>query len=306
MKRPEALRLIVSDQPHDRLRGARALGKEGRPGDVSLIQKALAKETVLWVRGALERAASTIESGNNSSVSLAVTDEATIDDATIRDIYLKASEEMVSELLHEVLPKLGYIRAAASKEIAEFDRSDTRKKIEYLEELLSLLAEFRKMSQTPKSGTFDLASLVDEVVEEVSGAFKGAITQKYGPRPLVVMGEPKRVRLAITNGLRNALEATAAVEDAKERFVTLTWGNDDERYWVSIVDQGVGIRGNINGMFGIGRTSKLHHFGMGLPLARQAMVALGGDATLAPGAQGGARFEVTWEKVQGLPLPEAS
>lgn len=292
MKRVEALGLISSDQPHDRLRGARALQKTGRASDIPEIQKAMAKESVLWVKRALVLAVSAIENEQIKDTHVE-TSESIVDDTTLRDIFLKASEYTLSTLLHEVQPKLGYIRAAALHEIPNFESSETNKKINYLEELLLLLSELRKVSQTPKFVTFDLANLVDDIQAE----FETANIQLTGARPLLVVGEPSRIRLAIINGVRNALDANSAVGDTVVRYVTITWGSDDGRYWISIIDQGIGIHGNINGMFAIGQTSKLDHFGMGLPIARQAMLALGGDVTLGPGAQGGARFEVVWDKV---------
>ena len=300
MKLAEALGLISSDQPHDRLRGGRALQKLGRASDIPEIQKALAKESVLWVKRALVLAVSAIEKQQTQNAHIE-TSESIVDDTTIRDIFLKASEEILSILLHEVQPKLGYIRAAALREIPNFVNSETRKKIDYLDELLVLLSDLRKVSQTPKFSTFDLANLVDDVQAE----FETANIQLAGARPLVVVGEESRIRLAIVNGVRNALDANSAVGDTTDRYVTIAWGSDDDRYWISVIDQGIGIHGNINGMFAIGQTSKRDHFGMGLPIARQAMLALGGDVKLGPGAQGGARFEVDWDKVP-TPSQEAA
>ncbi len=301
MKSDDAVRLLSSDHPHDRLRAARALSSGARQADVAAIRKAFAKESVPWVRNALERALqshSAVERGGPAQD----TGEAQLDDATIRDIYVRASEEMVTTLIHEMQPKIGYIRNAAIKEVPNFEQSDTKRRIEYVEDLLGLLAEFRKVSQTPRNETFDLADLIDSVIAET----KAQPTQRAGQRPLVVIGDPRRIRLAIANGLRNALEATKAVEDDAERVITVNWGMDNERCWVSIIDQGIGIHGSVEGMFGIGRTTKAEHFGMGLPIARQAMLSMGGDVTLAPGAQGGARFEVSWEKILRATQGEAA
>jgi len=295
MKIDDALYLISSEHPHERLRGARALWACGRDSDIPAIEKALAKETVPWVRKALGKALENsiltlVEEQSDSNPQEIL--EASIDDATLRDIYLRASEEIVSTLLHEIQPKIGYIRNAAISEIHNFDQSVTKKQIEYLEELLSLLAEFRKVSQIPDIESFDLADLIDSVI----GELKPTSIRVAGQRPMVVYGDRKRIRLAITNGLRNAIEATKVVADDNERLIVINWASDNENYWVSIVDQGVGIHGHVQGMFEIGKTTKADHFGMGLPLAKQAMMSIGGDVKLSPGAQGGARFELIWEK----------
>lgn len=51
---PEGLaRKLSSRKPHDRLEAARFLAEAANPDDVAQIEKALAVETVTWVRGAL-------------------------------------------------------------------------------------------------------------------------------------------------------------------------------------------------------------------------------------------------------------
>lgn len=301
MKASEALRLLESEHPHDRLRGARALLEKATAEEQPHLERALARETVSWVRQALQRTLDRL----NERAPRANTSDATEDivtDAVISDIYLKAMEEVLSTLLHEVQPRIGYVRNAASREIDRFEESDTKSEIENLEKLLALLAELRRVSQTPSSVSFDLADLLSQVVAELGDEN----VQLAGPRPLIVFGEPARVRLAFANGLRNAIEATLALEDGSERKVVVNWGVDEEQYWISVVDEGPGVRGSLDGMFAIGRTTKHDHFGMGLPLARQAMLALGGQVTLAPSAQGGARFEIRWERLSADAQAEAT
>ena len=70
----------------------------------------------------------------------------------------------------------------------------------------------------------------------------------------------------------------------------------DVDYWVAVIDRGVGIIGPVESAFGIGKTAKRGHRGFGLPIARQAIETLGGSCTLQPIAEGGAHFEIRWEK----------
>lgn len=292
MDADKALELIASAQPHERLRGARHLARLARLTDISRMQRALAEETVPWVRNALERALA-VASPNSTFQDPSLREAEGLSDATRRDIYLKMGDEIVSTVLHEIQPKVGFIRNAASREITDFENSNTRRRIEYLEEMLVLLAEFRRVSKPPKSVEFDLADLIDQVVTEQQ------LEQVLlaGNRPLLALGEPNRVRLALTNGLRNAIEATAALAVEKRGFITINWGATNAEYWVSIVDQGVGLQASTAAMFHIGRTTKAGHYGMGLPLAQQAMSALGGTVLVSPGATNGTRFEVRWERV---------
>lgn len=286
-----ALQLLKSSGPHDRLRGARALEALAGQSHLPAVQAALARETVPWVRRSLERVLDRLAGTGSTAVDLR--GDVGVDEQTLRAISLKVSEETVSMLLHEVHPKVGYIRNAAIREIPNFQESDTKRRIEYLEELLSLLSEFRKASQTPVTVEFDVGELVVGVIAEL----KSETAMPAGQRPMIVLGDPARIRLAVTNGLRNAIEANAAVPTSEPRTITINWGVDDHSYWISIVDQGVGVHGSVDAMFEIGRTTKQSHFGMGLPIARQAVASLGGHISLSPGDQGGARFEITWEKL---------
>lgn len=294
MSPEEALGLLGSDHPHDRLRAARALAEAAKPAHAGSLRTALARETVPWVKRALELAVAQTLVGPPAPLAANAGEvEQILDSGTLRDVHLKASEEVVSTVLHEIQPKLGYIRNAAMREVPNFQDSDTRRRIERLEELLLLLAEFRRVSQIPKAEEFDLSELVDSAVGEISA--EGV--QTAGPRPMLVVGDAKRIRLALTNGIRNAIESNKAVKEGGDRLVAVNWGSDSKIYWISVVDQGIGIHGNVSGMFAIGRTTKADHFGMGLPVAKQAMQSLGGDIKLGPGDHGGARFEIYWERI---------
>jgi sensor histidine kinase regulating citrate/malate metabolism len=117
-----------------------------------------------------------------------------------------------------------------------------------------------------------------------------------GPKPMIVTSDPTLVRLAVYNGLRNALEAVApAVPDEPDPIV-ITWGETDIDYWIAILDRGAGIVGPLEAAFEIGKSTKKGHSGFGLAIARQAIETLGGSVLLAPAAQGGARYEARWER----------
>ena len=80
---------------------------------------------------------------------------------------------------------------------------------------------------------------------------------KSGPQPCIVHGDESLITLGIVNGLRNAIEATVAAGDDFSRTpVTVMWGTTDLDQWVSIVDVGIGFKGNIQRAFEIGATTK--------------------------------------------------
>ena len=178
--------LICSSHPHDRLQGARNLIKYARADDVPRIQKAIREETVPWVRNALQDALFQLIP-SSTSVDEKRLETEKISEVAKRDISLRNGDEIISTVLHEILPKLGFIRNAASKEITNFNTSETKVKIDFLENMLDLLAEFRKVSKTPKIIEFDLAELMDEIIAEHADQ----LIHTVGPKPMLVSGEPR-------------------------------------------------------------------------------------------------------------------
>ena len=75
----------------------------------------------------------------------------------------------------------------------------------------------------------------------------------------------------------------------------VSWGTTDVDNWVSIVDVGIGFKGNVQRAFDIGTTTKAGHHGMGLAIANQAIVSMGGGIILVPNERG-VRFEMRWPK----------
>jgi sensor histidine kinase regulating citrate/malate metabolism len=100
--------------------------------------------------------------------------------------------------------------------------------------------------------------------------------------------------MAVTNGLRNAIEAClpVATEDHKPAII-VNWGATDRDYWISILDEGVGFHGKISGAFEIGTSTK-GHSGHGLPNIRSAMLSLSGTADLIPQNEKGCALYLTW------------
>ena len=61
----------------------------------------------------------------------------------------------------------------------------------------------------------------------------------------MVTSDPTLVRLAVCNGIRNAIEAVAAANLAEPHPIVITWGETDIDYWVAVLDRGVGIVGPV-------------------------------------------------------------
>jgi signal transduction histidine kinase len=213
-----------------------------------------------------------------------------IPEEVIRKVRSGAIEWATGLLLHEVSSPVGLIASAASREVPDYEKSQTKHHIDSVQRIFDGIEQLRKATATPKPVRFDLAELIARIIAEegITGA------TPYGPRPLTVVTDPNLLRFAISNGLRNAGEAIAKAAAGDPHPVVITWGETDVDYWVVIIDRGPGLVGPVEAAFRPGHSTKPGHPGFGLAIARQAMETLGGLVNLSPGNGVGARYELRW------------
>lgn len=285
-------RQLRSEEPTERLAAARYFAAHASAEHESQIREALAHENVHWIRVALKRALARL------SPHVDVAAERSLDSEDIparfaAQVYADALEEAASQLIHEVEPLLGSLRLAVEREIANFENSSSRAHLDRLDGLLEAFARLRKAASAPKIEEFSLDDLVQRSILELSVP-EGVVIQKAGPQPCVAEGDSSLLALALVNGLRNAVEATTALGGELQKLpIAITWGQTDIDCWISVVDSGVGFKGNLQRAFDMGTTTKSGHLGMGLATARQAMESMSGQLLLVPNPRG-VRFEMRW------------
>lgn len=285
-------RLLRSDEPTERLSAARYFAAHASTAQEAQIREALALENVHWIRVALKRALARL------SPEIDVAAERSVDSEDVparfaAQVYADAREEATSQLIHEVEPIVGSLRLAAEREMTDFQNSNTRTHLDRLDRLLEAFARLRRAASAPQIEEFSLDDLVQRSMSEVSPP-AGVVLQKAGPQPCVVEGDRSLLGLALVNGLRNAIEATAAVGiDSQKLPIAVTWGLTDIDCWISVVDSGIGFRGDLQRAFDMGTTTKSGHLGMGLATAKQAMESMSGRLLLVPNTRG-VRFEMRW------------
>ncbi|HKX46405.1 MAG TPA: HAMP domain-containing sensor histidine kinase [Planctomycetota bacterium] len=208
-----------------------------------------------------------------------------------------AIEETTKLLLHEIEPILGAIRLHAEKEITSKD-SETLRQLERLDQLLGSIGTLSQAAAAPKSESIDLHELLDRLCTELS--VDGVEIDLVGRRPLVIESDSGLISIAFMNGLKNGIEATLEprAADIPTEPITVAWGDSDRDIWVSVVDRGPGILPGLERVWDIGSSTKPGHLGMGLSLARRAVRSLGGDVSLTPRDEGGARFEMRWPRIR--------
>jgi signal transduction histidine kinase len=293
MNRSEALALLKAASPHERLRAARVLASTCQIDDLPELRKARQTESVSYVRKSLDlaiaRSVDLMHTDTLDSVS-----EPEVPSEIRQQIRTQAVEWVAGMLLHEIATPVGLVRKAASSEVPDFANSRTKAHLDHLTRLFEGIEQLKAAAVTPRLEEFDLATLVAEVIagEESEGA--GVQISVQGPRPLIVGGDPRLLRLAICNGLRNAIEAVRDANSDDSRQVIINWGETDIDYWLVLIDCGPGLVGPIDAAFKIGTTTKSNHIGFGLAITRQALDTLGGTVTLQPAHSGGARLEIRW------------
>jgi signal transduction histidine kinase len=293
MTREEALAGLKSRSPHVRLKSARAIAGLAAEEDLVLLQAAIATESVPWVRAALARAIDgvrtpkTSDSGNPPP--------ALVSDEARRQIQIDALRESATLLLHEIAPLLGTIRLQATNEIPDFQQSRTAACLDRLEALLDSIAILRNAAKAPIVSEFDISEVVRQIATDVLHG-REVMIQFGGPSPFMMTADKTLIRIAISNALRNSVEATEGVPGAAQKPIIVTWESNALDYWIVVLDSGGGLgSASVDRLFDIGTTTKLHHFGMGLAATRQAIWSLGGTVVISP-RESGVHFEVRWPK----------
>lgn len=291
-------RRIRSESATDRLEAARYFAVHALPEHEGELRDALARENVHWIRVALKRALARISSDGESEAVDKSIDKDDVPARLAAQVYADALETAASQLIHEIEPLLGTLRLAAEAEVNGFNDSNTRRNLDRFDDLLSAFSRLRKAASAPKIEEFSLDEIVQRSIQE-TGVPEGIYVQRAGPQPCVVEGDSSLILLCLNNGLRNAIEATIAMGgDLRASPITLAWGHTDVDCWVSIVDLGVGFKGNLQRAFEMGTTTKAGHLGMGLAIANQALASMSGQLILVPN-QRGVRFEMRWPKQVG-------
>jgi len=294
LTREEALALLTSDSAHERLKAARFLARSVDGSNLSALREARGIETVSYVRDSLDLAISRSVGLLPVPVS-ADLDEPEVPDEARKRIRSQAIEWITGFVLHEVASLTGLIARAASKEIPQYEDSMTARHLQTLQRIFPAIEQLKGATTAPRLEQFDLAELLTEIKLEEE-AEKSIPISTHGQRPLLVTSDRTLLRLAVRNGLRNALEAVTEVPSSDPHPVVLTWGETNIDYWIVVIDRGPGLVGPTEPVFELGKSRKSGHIGFGLAIARQAIETLGGNVTLEPAAGGGTRYELRWDR----------
>ncbi len=298
MTREEALNKLSSSSSTVRFMAAYELSKVASAEDLSALLLARQLESDAFVLKQLEATIAICNKQERHQKQI-VPDSHDVDEDPLIRVRAQATEWIAGILLHEIGSKLGLVALSASQEIKNYKTSRTYSHIKNLQSIFDAIEQLKNATIRPHMEQFDLFELIEDVVNvEVDG--KDTEVEFVGVRPFIITSGRQLIRLALSNGIRNAIEAISEKSQTLNRggdsHVTVTWGATDKDCWISIIDSGPGLPDSSCSSFNIGKTTKDGHPGFGLPIAKQALETLRGNISLTASPSGGAKFEIRWEK----------
>ncbi len=281
--------LVSSKRSADRRLAGREIAAKPTLVDRSVIEAAFYGETVPQIR---QQFASALEA-LSAQEPVAPEPPAKQARAIYDEAYVKSLRHATERVLHQLNPLIGDIEQTATAEIVDFEASETKTRIGQIKLQIAAIAKLYNAAKPAEIEEFDLATVIRDCLPHDLEHNK-CLLSFAGPAPLLVQGDPSLITMAVTNGLRNAIEACLPVATADHKpAIVINWDATDRDYWISILDEGIGFHGSITGAFEIGTSSKGHR-GHGLPGLRAAMISLSGTAELIPQKDKGCVLTLTW------------
>ncbi|MGY3926114.1 HAMP domain-containing sensor histidine kinase [Aeromonas simiae] len=203
-------------------------------------------------------------------------------------------EQLLHDVSHELRSPLARVRLAlglaeqsADKVPASLQRIE--QETERMDRLIGELLELARAEQghAPELGYFDLQGLVEAVVADArfEGERAQVAVRLEGECRRTLSGNAELVRRALENVVRNALRFSRAGQS-----VTLSLAEAEGQALICVCDEGPGIEEEkLASMFDpfvrIGAVGK--GYGLGLAIARRALICQGGQIKAENRAQGG-------------------
>lgn len=218
--------------------------------------------------------------------------------AIYEEASLRATRTVTERILHQLNPLIGDIEQAAAADIAVYQGSRTQIAIGQIQLQAEAIIKLYNASKPASIEEFDLAAAIRNCLPHDLEHQRCRVSFA-GSQPTMVQGDPALIAVAVTNTLRNAIEASLPIAtDSHKPPIIVNWGMTDRENWISIIDEGVGFGGTIAGAFEIGSSTK-GHSGHGLPAAKAAMLSLSGNIEMIPQEDKGCAVNLSWPVLGG-------
>jgi signal transduction histidine kinase len=296
MTKEEALQLLTDSVPRTRQEAARFLYHEATAADIPFLTNRLRLEEDAHIRRAIVRVLVRCQSEPSVQAPTELEVEPdSLADGMIEDVVAEVTEQVTTMFLHEITPLVGAITEAAEAEFSTYPTSRSHRIMDRLVERLDVLSSLRRASSAPHHSEFDLTDLVKETISD-EGLQSDPRVSGARDVPVIVSGAASHVRLALCNGLRNAVDAIDLLPIPGTGEVVINWAFDDRSAWITVLDTGIGLPDGSDKIFEFGKTTKAKsiHSGFGLPIGVMAMRSAGGRLSVLPRERGGTAFEIRW------------
>ena len=164
---------------------------------------------------------------------------AELPDRTLAELRAAAINEVAGTIIHELSTIVGRLRIKAPQEVKDYPDSTTKTLVDSLASLLAGIRNLKTAVAQPDYAETDLSAECRQtcaLFEEAIGMFRFA-----GPSPFLAEIDPGLFKLALSNVVRNAVEALDAAAADGETTITLNWGRAGHEVWVAVIDSGPGF-----------------------------------------------------------------
>lgn len=294
----DALILLNSDSIADRFNAARFFVGNKHPELKPVLVERRRKERVRHIKMALNQAINGIDVVVSSSSPEMMDGDASTEKELRRYLKAQAIYEFSGTVIHELSKRIGLLEASLLAEFPSFPESSSENSLNNLKAVFRGIENIQRSAEAPKSSEFDLSQLIQEIVYS-EDQFSDIVFNFEGVQPCIIRCDESILHLALSNGVRNSIEAVKQIHGYTElNNIVICWGKNDHDIWVSIIDNGVGLGGDPREAFKTGSTNKDGHIGFGLGILSQCMETLGGYAELSNVESGGAQLILRWNKEQ--------
>ena len=292
----QALEMLGSNLISDRYSAALYFIKNKDLAYKSALVEKQKSEKVRHIKMALRRAISNVEVIDTNNLDESMKDDASTDEALKKYLKAQAIHEFSGTIIHELSKRIGLLEGNLRDEFPNLEGSKTNKSFASLKVVFNGIKNLQRSVEPTKASEFDLPQAILDIVEGEEGA-DGIQFNFEGEKPCLIRSDLSILHLALSNGIRNSIEAIKQIPDFTElNNIVICWGKSDHDIWISIIDNGIGFHGDANKAFDIGNTNKVGHIGFGLGILEQCMETLGGNVELVSVASGGAKLVLRWMK----------
>lgn len=259
--------------PHEQAAAIKHLKRSVSDGDIDDIRRVINKENSPWLKKMLEGLIDGLRVGPPTEQKGAMLEKDDLID--INAIKSEAISDSIGQVLHELDPIVGSINLYAKREVVNYKDSKIKSELERLEEIIKTFEDWRRVEQAPRYRSIMVYEVVEREMDRCLGESGNKITINLS-KDLVFSVDGSLLRIIISNAIRNALESTLEVKDRVTLPILINGGLTDRCLWISVIDDGVGLKGELEVSFKNRFSTKPGHNGFGLAIVNKAISTLEG------------------------------